>query len=424
LSRLGVVAKEQNPDLPPDEGILALFGLLNARLEAIRKRHDQLEPVQDIPEESTFFRPKRSTICSTRGVKEAPWTVDELAETFDEESEEYEEDTQELVRAVQPPPAPPSSVGSSGGGSTKKGSGDNKTVSKVVSWLKGGLGKNKKGLKVVPVPADPRIDPFTVERNATIRRPSNGDEPIIEDYSDEYPQSALPTTIETGAVVPSPSDSQSQSAPATPEKNNHLSPNVPRRNKSNASTSTSSSGGGSQRRKSRPTSPAFFSFEFENGIISRSDVDPAVASNAPSSPSPSSGTPTDQQLPTSPIRRTANAQPSPQSAVTPRASLRFSKRISILPPAALDLLKKEKGVGESIVVPPIPPQYRTSVSKITAYDAKLHPYCVRSESFIPRVLRSKYSRGVAKPVKSRRKLTCHSHRNRLEGSRGFVRRME
>ncbi|GAA5960117.1 hypothetical protein JCM3765_002478 [Sporobolomyces pararoseus] len=384
LSRLGVVAKEQNPDLPPDEGILALFGLLNARLEAIRKRHDHLEPVQDIPEDSTFFRPKRSTICSTRGVKEAPWTVDELAEAFEEEESEYEEDTQELVRAVIPPP--PSSVSSTGTGTaTKKSSGDNnKTVSKVVSWLKGGLGKNKKGLKVVAVP-DTRIDPFTAERSATIRRTNGEDEPIIEDssstHSSEWHQSTLPTTVETGAVV-SPSN-QSQSAPATPEKNSHLTPSVPRRNKSNASST--SSGKGSQRRKSRPTSPAFFSFEFENGIISRSDVDPAInpaSSSAPPSPSPPSSSSTtlpDSTLPTSPIRRTANAHPDPQSAVTPRVSLRFSKRISILPPAALDLLKKERSGGiESVSVPPIPAKYRHSVLQNVGYDQKLQPYATRA----------------------------------------------
>ncbi|GAA5909364.1 DUF1765 domain-containing protein [Sporobolomyces salmoneus] len=385
LSRLGVVAKEQNPNLPPDEGILALFGLLNARLEAIRKRHDQLEPVQDIPEDSTFFRPKRSTICSTRGVKEAPWTVDELAETFEEESE-YEEDTQELVRAVPPPP---SSVSSAGGGSTKKGSGgdNNKTVSKVVSWLKGGLGKNKKGLKVVPS-NDARIDPFTVERTATIRRRASGEEgepPIVDDTNSvEWPQTALPTTIETGVVVSPPSTNQSP-APSTPEKNGHLSPSAPRRNKSNASTSTSSSG--SQRRKSRPTSPAFFSFEFENGIVSRTDVDPTVvASAAPPSPTPSpssssdpssSSNPPDSMLPTSPIRRTANAHPNPQSAVSPRVSLRFSKRASILPPAALELLKKEGKNGggiDSVSVPPIPAQYRHSMMQQIGYDKKLHQY--------------------------------------------------
>ncbi|GAA5876682.1 hypothetical protein JCM16303_003625 [Sporobolomyces ruberrimus] len=379
LSRLGVVAKEQNPNLPPDDGILALFGLLNARLEAIRKRHDQLEPVQDVPEESTFFRPKRSTICSTRGVKEAPWTVDELAETFEEESE-YEEDTQELVRAVPPPP---SSASSAGGGSTKKASGDNKTVSKVVSWLKGGLGKNKKGLKVL-APPDTRIDPFTVERSATIRRPED-EGAIFEDSSPatDWPQAPLPTTIETGVVVPPPSES----APATPEKNGHLSPSAPRRNKSTASSNSS----GSQRRSPRPNSPAFFSFEFENGVITRTDVDPTVAASAssptatksmPTSPSPPSATTAnglpDAMLPTSPIRRTANAHPDPQSAMSPRVSLRFSKRISILPPAALDLLKKERGGGlESVSIPPIPAQYRRSVMQQLGYDKKLHPYAVR-----------------------------------------------
>ncbi|GAA5935019.1 uncharacterized protein JCM15063_003129 [Sporobolomyces koalae] len=357
LSRLGVVAKEQNPNLPPDEGILALFGLLNVRLEAIRKRHDQLEPATDLPEDSSFFRPKRSTICSTRGVKEAPWTVDELAEAFEEEAE-YEDDPQELVRGVPPPP---SSVSSTGGGSTKRGAVDNnKTVSKVVSWLKGGLGKNKKGLKIVPV-ADNRIEPFAAERSEVPYRPNEAA------LAQDWPQQTLPTTIETGVVSPSRS---------AISRNGHLSPQLPQRNRSTSSNSSRDS----QRRKSRPTSPAFFSFEFENGVITRTDVDPAVANSAgaPAITSPSSSIPTpngnpDGLLPTSPIRRTANAHPDPQAAMSPRVSLRFSKRISILPPAALDLLKKDKGGIEA--VPPIPAQYRPAMQ--SGYDKKLHPYAVR-----------------------------------------------
>ncbi|GAA6060753.1 hypothetical protein JCM10212_003797 [Sporobolomyces blumeae] len=357
LSRLGVVAKEQNPSLPPDEGILALFGLLNVRLEAIRKRHDQLEPLDDLREDDDLFRPKRSTICSTRGVKEAPWTVDEFAEAVEEEESDVEDEPQELVRAIPPPP---SSTSSAGGGSTKKG--DNKTVSKVVSWLKGGLGKNKKGLKVNIVP-DPQIDPFLVERTATIRKLNGEDDSSSIVSQQDLPKSTLPTTIETGAVPNEPSrPPASNGPPATPEKNGLLSPNAPRRNKSNGSGSS-----GSDRRSSRPTSPAFFSFEFENGVITRSDVDPSVAAAASSNAS------AEPALPTSPIRRTANAHPDPQAAVSPRVSLRFSKRISILPPAALDLMKKD-GRGVT-AVPPIPDQYRQSIQ--AGYDKKFHPYAVR-----------------------------------------------
>ncbi|GAA5861242.1 hypothetical protein JCM1840_003127 [Sporobolomyces johnsonii] len=363
LSRLGVVAKEQNPNLPPDEGILALFGLLNVRLEALRKRHDQLEPLDDLTDEEDIFRPKRSTICSTRGVKEAPWTVDELAEAVEEEDSDVEEEPQELMRSIPPPPSSTSSVG---GGSTKKG--DLKTVAKVVSWLRGGLGKKQKGAKVVPLP-ESKIDPFTVERSATVRRPNHeAQEPFIEGgasaaRSQQSAVPSLPTTIETGVVpvedTPKP---VTPSGPVGPHQPSHLLSPTPQRTKSSSR---------SERRSSRPTSPAFFSFEFENGVVSRSDVDSTVASAA-SAPSSASSTGTaDTVFPTSPIRRTANANVDPQSAISPRVSLRFSKRISILPPAALDLLKQE-GV---VPVPPIPDQYRMSMQQ--GYDKKLHPYAVR-----------------------------------------------
>ncbi|GAA5958532.1 hypothetical protein JCM21900_005428 [Sporobolomyces salmonicolor] len=362
LSRLGVVAKEQNPNLPPDEGILALFGLLNVRLEALRKRHDQLEPLDDLTDEEDIFRPKRSTICSTRGVKEAPWTVDELAEAVEEEDSDIDEEPQELMRSIPPPSSSTSSIGE---GSTKKG--DLKTVAKVVSWLRGGLGKKQKGAKVIPLPPA-KIDPFTVERSATVRRPTQeAQEPFIEDgasaaSSQELAAPSLPTTIETG-VVPSKETPKpvTPTGPVVPHQPSHLSP-TPLRTKSSSRP---------DRRSSRPTSPAFFSFEFENGVVSRSDVDPTVASSASALSSASSTGTADTVFPSSPIRRTANANVDPQSAISPRVSLRFSKRISILPPAALDLLKQE-GVAP---VPPIPDQYRMSMQQ--GYDKKLHPYAVR-----------------------------------------------
>jgi hypothetical protein len=80
---------------------------------------------------------------------------------------------------------------------------------------------------------------------------------------------------------------------------------------------------------------------------------------------------------------------SERTGPSPRVSKRFSKRSSILPPPALDLLKE----SPSEPVPKIPDQYRTptsgngltstfpSIPAITAsppYDLKYHPYAVRS----------------------------------------------
>jgi hypothetical protein len=326
LSRLGIVDAEQRPTEPRDPRILALFSLMNIRLEAIRQRHDELEPVDSLTDDD-LFKPKRSTICSTRGVKEAPFTVDELVSQVEEDTED-EEEPQELVRA-----APIVSAGKKGGLK------DVATVARVVSWLKGGLGKNRhnKANRAGAVP-NSRIDPFVLD-NIPASPPRGFDD--SHDKMEAASSNLLHDTSWTAASVPS-SDTDHSSVMTTPER--------------------------PERRATRPSSPAFFSFEFENGLALPSQVD-----NSPSSPSSSAsnaattsvGT-VDTVFPQSPLRRNRD----PHGVVSPRVSLRFSKRISILPPAALDMFKDS---GEA--VPPIPLQYRTSANIV--YDKKLHPYAVR-----------------------------------------------
>ncbi|GAA5890657.1 hypothetical protein JCM6882_000614 [Rhodosporidiobolus microsporus] len=402
LSRLGVVAQEQNPNLPPDKGIVGIFNLLNVRLEAVRKRHDTLEPLDNLTDEDDYyFRPKRSTICSTRGVKEAPWTVDELAEPLDEEEdtledeEEEQEEAQELVRSLPPPP---SSVGSGVSGTSSSKKGDSKAMSKVVSWLKTGLGKKqgKNSGKGSPGLPDARIDPFTVERTATVRerRGREGSLTILDDdlsaetASQEWPSAPLPTTVETG-IVPTPDSPGphtpaapiADAAPATPSptRTTFLTPNQPFPSPSKRPGPSRTKSSRSDKRSSRSLSPAFFSFEFENGVVTRSDVDPAVAAsavaaNASTTSVNTTGT-SDTAFPTSPIRPTRPGDP--HSAISPRVSLRFSKRISILPPAALDLLKEANSAGPIEAVPAIPARFRQSLMQDPGYDKKLHPYAVR-----------------------------------------------
>ncbi|GAA5859845.1 hypothetical protein JCM8547_004356 [Rhodosporidiobolus lusitaniae] len=377
VSRLGVVAQEQNPNLPPDQGIIAIFNLLNVRLEAVRKRHDALEPLDSLVDEDVYFRPKRSTICSTRGVKEAPWTVDELAGTLEEESDmEDEDEPEEVVRAL--PPTPPSASSAASVTSSKKG--DLKTVAKVVSWLKGGLGKKQGKGKNAPGVPDQRIDPFVLERSATVktrgRQDSLGgvtiedDDLSAETASQEWPAAPLPTTVETG-IVPAEDSPGPHTAPAPVESQPSANLAVPNQNPPAPPKLTRSTSSRSEKRVSR----SFFSFEFENGVITRTDVDPNVAASGGSNASTTSNGTSDTNFPSSPIRARHG---DPHSAISPRVSLRFSKRISILPPAALDLLKEATGAaGRSSIeaVPPIPAQYRKSVH--VGYEKKLHPYAVR-----------------------------------------------
>ncbi|KAI5477484.1 hypothetical protein MNV49_006330 [Pseudohyphozyma bogoriensis] len=304
LARLGIVAQEQQPNAPRDPRILELFSLLNVRLEAIRKRHDELEPLDDLDDDDVF-KPKRSTICSTRGVKEMPFTVDELVGAFSDSDDDEEEEPQELVRTT--------AVNARKGGVKEVA-----TVARVVSWLKGGLGKGRqnKGSRGAATP-EPQIQPFVMETLPPT--------PVIED---EEPYAGMAdTSTDSWTTVTPP--------PKSPE-----------------------------RRTPRPNSSAFFSFEFEGGLTP--DAGPPPLPPSSSSASVNSAASGDTAFPLSPNRRNFDGLGAP----SPRVSKRFSKRISILPPAALDVLKESGGA-----VPPIPAQYL--VTSPTSYDKKLHPYAVR-----------------------------------------------
>lgn len=300
LARLGIVAAERHPSSTPDPRILDLFGLMNLRLEAIRKRHDELEPIDNLTDDDLYRpNPKRMTICSTRGVKEAPFAVDELVGTFDEESGEEEEQPQEPVKTLAVPVM------------ATKGTGRKEvTVAKVVSWLKVGLRKGRQN-KSRPSAPDIRVESFA-DRSIPFPRQSAESLRSMSSSSDVFQDHSWTSTF-ADSDVGSISDTLTTTA------------ELPH----------------------RPASPAFFSFEFEGGLLPRSDID--ATSSSPSS---------DLSTPT-PI-------PSPSA----RVSLRFSKRISILPPAALSLLQES---GEP--VPPIPAQYRATTPD--AYAASLHPYAIR-----------------------------------------------
>lgn len=319
---------------------------MNVRLEAIRKRHDELEPLDNLTDDD-IFKPKRSTICSTRGVKEAPFTVDELVGIVDEDSEEEEpyeyEEPQELVRSA---PNGAATGGKKGGGSLK----DVATVARVVSWLKGGLGKsgkNKSSNRSTTMPP-PRIDPFIL-----------GNLPESPSAQLDDPSEAMDLSMSTNSNDSSwtsaslPTSSTDPSSPSFHSEDNEPTISV-------VDTTL-------ERR--RPASPAFFSFEFESGLAPRAEAEATLTANAnSSSTSINSG---DTVFPRSPLRRNNTLDPhSHGGVVSPRVSLRFSKRISILPPAALDLLKES---GEA--VPPIPKEYLQR--EMESYDRKLHPYAIR-----------------------------------------------
>ncbi|TKA58533.1 hypothetical protein B0A53_00274 [Rhodotorula sp. CCFEE 5036] len=332
VSRLGAIARDASAPPTPDQSIVSIFNLLNVRLEAVRKRHEQLEPADNLSTDEAFFRPKRSTICSTRGVKEAPWA---LYETGDEAGP-----GSEVKLPTVQPRVPNVDVKSNNTerlqeekASPENAKPDQNAVSKVVSWLKGGRSK-KSGRADRPKPI--AVPPV---RSSTAAQ--------------EWSTAPLPTKVETGDVI-----TQREQPPPSRSTSGNASPGLTRQG-SSASTS-------SNREKRRSRGSAFFAFEFENGVVSRADVDPNLLS--PGEPAAGATSPPPASDASSPTRpRSADRA----SALSPRVSVRFSKRSSILPPAALDLLKST-GMDE---VPPIPERFRRTVE--TGYDRRLHPYAVR-----------------------------------------------
>lgn len=210
------------------------------------------------------------------------------------------------------------------------------TVARVVSWLKGGLGsKNKKPSRGVGYISPPILEDTR---------------PRVEDVTDGDPYGGLDTSSSSSHE----SGGTQYAEPAKPEAMVIQLGNPPER-------------------RPRPESDAFFSFEFEGGLAppdSGSATPPSTSPTSVSFPNSSAASvnstlSADTAFPRSPLRRSA-ADP---HGVNARVSLRFSKRISILPPAALDLLKES---GEA--VPSIPAHF---LVRQGGYAKALHPYAIR-----------------------------------------------
>ena len=78
LSRLGT-ANDGRPMDIKDSQIVYTLQAFNAQLESIRTRYNELDPLDDLPDDD-LFDSNRSSIDSTRGVADQPWTIDELLE--------------------------------------------------------------------------------------------------------------------------------------------------------------------------------------------------------------------------------------------------------------------------------------------------------------------------------------------------------
>lgn len=128
-----------------DPQIIAILQTLNSRLEGLRKRHDEIDPLDDLPDDG-LFDASRASVSSTRGVTNQSWFSEELVEgrVFNFADDEYDSDSlSSSDDTVQS--ATPDLVSSSGQSTavpestapvTKGPPRENVKISKVVNWLK------------------------------------------------------------------------------------------------------------------------------------------------------------------------------------------------------------------------------------------------------------------------------------------------
>lgn len=341
--------------------VVKIILTFNSRLEAIRKRHDQLSPLSEMlsTQEEEDRRRKRTTICSTRGVSEKPWAIPESP------SEEVCVDRLDDGTFRD--------LGGGGGG----GSSDKPSVAKVVSWLKvvkrlGGSSKLKHR-QDSPSSSDTGHESsrLTLEQS----RPSQSNQEEREQTTSQLgvstgSRSKVPAA-QTGAEG---SNNTNRQWLELSEMENEWNERKSQSSQRSSSTTTAAHASGS---------PTFFQFEFELGAaeIPRSDsFDTPLTTPSHSEPipnnNPTAALTTTSTTPATTTTSTTTANvgetPTAKASLEPRVSSRFSKRASILPPAALDMLKDNNtgsdGEGETSsvpAVPSVPSQYKQASGAAT-----------------------------------------------------------
>ncbi|KAH9814873.1 hypothetical protein DFH28DRAFT_285138 [Melampsora americana] len=310
LSRLGVL-DHSGPQTKSREAINIIL-TFNNRLDAIRKRHDDLSPEPEIlRNKGDDYLRKRSTICSTRGVTDQPWAINELPP---------EEVCAETVNDHSPDPSATTST-------------EKPSVAKVASWLKvvkklGGASKGR----------------ARHEAGSSVSIPAGRSE------LDLIPEQPSGRTEESKSPPSTPPPANADDAMKTPRKSDS-----------------------SQRSTQSPDSPTFFKFEFELGAeMPRSDSFDTPLTTPTPSEIPQTIDPTSLQV--SPLKPLSDNPTAPNSSTPgPRVSSRFSKRVSLLPPVALNLLKDNE------MTPAAPARsFTTKPQADVPYNISKHPYAIRA----------------------------------------------
>ncbi|KAI7945932.1 hypothetical protein MJO29_012320 [Puccinia striiformis f. sp. tritici] len=345
LSRLNGSTQQGIKKTAKSKDVVKIILAFNARLDAIRKRHDQLSPASELmgTQEDEARRLKRTTICSTRGVSDKPWAISELP-------------PEEVCTETMDDPFRDGS-GLMGGGDDGSSS-DKPAVAKVVSWLKvvkrlGGSSKPKNRQEYTsPEPAYPARLSSEPSQQPAQQQQQQQQMTSSQERSPEIERDHLSParSIKRDRQEQQQQDSQSTTASPQVELSELENESVSGRKSESSQRSAPVHG---------PESPTFFQFEFELGAeIPRSDsFDTPATTPCPSEANPNNN-PNPNSSPASPannaLGKSTDSNPHGKANPEPRVSSRFSKRASLLPPAALDMLKDNEGSEDGSPVPDVP----------------------------------------------------------------------
>lgn len=164
-----------------DPNIIAILQMLNSRLEGLRKRHDEIDPLEDLPDDG-LFDATRASVSSTRGVTNQSWFSEELLEgkVFSFTDDDYESDSDlsddgTLHTATVPAESSSDIDKASTDSATldKPSPKENAKISKVVNWLK--VLKPNKRVSNRSKSQDGNIEPFGIsldKEDADLREPT------------------------------------------------------------------------------------------------------------------------------------------------------------------------------------------------------------------------------------------------------------
>lgn len=200
-----------------DSQIVFTLQAFNAQLESIRTRYNELDPLDDLPDDD-LFDSNRSSIDSTRGVSNQPWIIEELPE-----GHVMNRSSEDLSRSSEEDDAWARQHRSANSLDTTPKSKAKPKMSKVVNWFKDTLQPSKSSQQMSRKPSRNRLDvpeattyPYALPSGAEVHSlqlpESNEDTPALSPSDDLTISNPTSTENEPRAPSPTLTEAEDQSS--------------------------------------------------------------------------------------------------------------------------------------------------------------------------------------------------------------------